>query len=99
VNGNGGNGKGDGVPGPHKHSLQESDRVKKNSVLRWQAKVEKGDRKKPQVSLFVFVKSQLSCFFARDIPLLCSVRACIRRGSSFPTNKCIRHLDALGSLS
>jgi glutathione S-transferase len=35
VNGNGGNGKGDGVPGPHKHNLEESDRVKKNSVLRW----------------------------------------------------------------
>ncbi|KAF2856185.1 hypothetical protein T440DRAFT_383910 [Plenodomus tracheiphilus IPT5] len=48
VNGNGGNGKGDGVAGPHKHSLEESDRVKKNSVLRWQAKMEKDDRKKVQ---------------------------------------------------
>ncbi|KAF1841130.1 uncharacterized protein K460DRAFT_371121 [Cucurbitaria berberidis CBS 394.84] len=46
VNGNGGNGKGDGVAGPHKHSLEESDRVKKNSVLRWQAKCKKDDRKK-----------------------------------------------------
>ncbi|KAI0610508.1 Glutathione S-transferase [Pyrenophora tritici-repentis] len=46
VNGNGGNGKGDGVPGPHKHTLEESDRVKKNSVLRWQAKVDKDDRKR-----------------------------------------------------
>jgi glutathione S-transferase len=52
VNGNGGNGKGDGVAGPHKHSLEESDRVKKNSVLRWMAKCEKGDRKKTPVSLF-----------------------------------------------
>lgn len=51
VNGNGGNGKGDGIAGPHKHSLEESDRVKKNSVLRWQAKVGKDDRKKIQVSL------------------------------------------------
>lgn len=34
VNGNGGNGKGDGVAGPHKHTLEESDRVKKNSVIR-----------------------------------------------------------------
>ncbi|KAL6703196.1 hypothetical protein ACN47E_010125 [Coniothyrium glycines] len=48
VNGNGGNGKGDGVAGPHKHSLEESDKVKKNSVLRWLAKVDKDDRKKTQ---------------------------------------------------
>ncbi|KAF2833192.1 hypothetical protein CC86DRAFT_365150 [Ophiobolus disseminans] len=48
VNGNGGNGKGDGVAGPHKHTLEESDRVKKNSVLRWFAKCEKDDRKKVQ---------------------------------------------------
>lgn len=34
VNGNGGNGKNDGIAGPHKHSLEESDRVKKNSVIR-----------------------------------------------------------------
>jgi glutathione S-transferase len=51
VNGNGGNGKGDGVAGPHKHSLEESDRVKKNSVARWLAKCEKDDRRKSQVSL------------------------------------------------
>lgn len=50
VNGNGGNGKGDGVAGPHKHSLEESDRVKKNSVLRWMAKIDKTDRKKSLVS-------------------------------------------------
>ncbi|OAL50459.1 hypothetical protein IQ07DRAFT_426807 [Pyrenochaeta sp. DS3sAY3a] len=48
VNGNGGNGKCDGVAGPHKHSLEESDRVKKNSVLRWMAKCEKDDKKKAQ---------------------------------------------------
>ncbi|KAH5337077.1 hypothetical protein HBI50_016600 [Parastagonospora nodorum] len=48
VNGNGGNGKGDGVAGPHKHTLEESDRVKKNSVFRWLAKREKGDRRKSQ---------------------------------------------------
>jgi hypothetical protein len=51
VNGNGGNGKGDGVAGPHKHSLEESDRVKKNSVVRWLAQCEKDDRRKSQVSL------------------------------------------------
>jgi hypothetical protein len=52
VNGNGGNGKGDGVAGPHKHTLEESDRVKKNSVVRWQAKIDKDDRKKAQVSVY-----------------------------------------------
>jgi glutathione S-transferase len=45
VNGNGGNGKGDGVPGPHKHDLAESDRVKKNSVQRMMSKKEKEDKK------------------------------------------------------
>lgn len=55
VNGNGGNGKGDGVAGPHKHSLEESDRVKKNSIIRWLAKCEKDDRKKSQVSLAIFM--------------------------------------------
>jgi hypothetical protein len=45
VNGNGGNGKGDGVPGPHKHPLSESDRVKKNSVQRHVLKRDKEDKK------------------------------------------------------
>ena len=49
VNGNGGNGKSDGTAGPHKHSLEESDRVKKNSVLRQILKDEKVN-KKTQVS-------------------------------------------------
>lgn len=48
VNGNNGNGKGDGVDGPHRHSLEESDRVKKNSVQRHLLKEEKV-RKKTQV--------------------------------------------------
>lgn len=38
VNGNGGNGKGDGVAGPHKHTLERSDEIKKNSVQRLVAK-------------------------------------------------------------
>ncbi|EWG38088.1 hypothetical protein FVEG_01424 [Fusarium verticillioides 7600] len=37
VNGNGGNGKGDGVAGPHKHTLERSDEIKKNSVQRYLA--------------------------------------------------------------
>jgi glutathione S-transferase len=53
VNGNGGNGKGDGVPGPHKHALSESDRVKKNSVQRYEMKRDK-EEKKTQVSQQTF---------------------------------------------
>lgn len=51
VNGNGGNGKGDGVPGPHKHNLADSDNIKKNSVQRHMIKLDK-DEKKSQVRLF-----------------------------------------------
>ncbi|KAF9740539.1 hypothetical protein PMIN06_001615 [Paraphaeosphaeria minitans] len=47
VNGNGGNGKGDGVAGPHKHTLEDSDRVKKNSVQRWLMKNER-EKKRAQ---------------------------------------------------
>lgn len=52
VNGNGGNGKFDGTAGPHKHSLEESDRVKKNSVVR-RLLVEEKANKKTQVSNFL----------------------------------------------
>lgn len=45
VNGNGGNGKGDGVAGPHKHTLAKSDEIKKNSVQRHVAKQGKGVKK------------------------------------------------------
>ncbi|KAL8751392.1 MAG: hypothetical protein Q9184_006081 [Pyrenodesmia sp. 2 TL-2023] len=45
VNGNGANGKNDGSAGPHKHSLADSDRIKKNSVLRHMLKAEKEKRK------------------------------------------------------
>ncbi|KAI9788761.1 MAG: hypothetical protein M1833_002890 [Piccolia ochrophora] len=48
VNGNGGNGKSDGVAGPHKHTLEDSDRVKKNSVQRYVMKAEK-NKKKTQI--------------------------------------------------
>ncbi|KAL4976694.1 hypothetical protein BDW66DRAFT_159509 [Aspergillus desertorum] len=46
VNGNGANGKNDGVSGGHRHTLEESDRVKKNSVQRFLLK-EARERKKP----------------------------------------------------
>ena len=45
VNGNGTNGKADGPPGPHQHTLEESDRVKKNSVQRYFLKQVKDSRK------------------------------------------------------
>ncbi|KAL1846534.1 hypothetical protein Plec18167_005352 [Paecilomyces lecythidis] len=45
VNGNGANGKSDGVGGGHRHTLEESDRVKKNSVQRWMLKEAKEQKK------------------------------------------------------
>ncbi|KHN98514.1 Glutathione S-transferase [Metarhizium album ARSEF 1941] len=45
VNGNGGNGKSDGVAGPHRHTLERSDDIKKNSVQRYVAQQEKQVRK------------------------------------------------------
>jgi glutathione S-transferase len=45
VNGNGGNGKADGVAGPHKHTLADSDKVKKNSIQRFLIQKEKEDKK------------------------------------------------------
>jgi hypothetical protein len=50
VNGNGGNGKAEGVAGAHKHTLERSDEIKKNSVQRWLAAQEKEVKKKIQVS-------------------------------------------------
>jgi hypothetical protein len=69
VNGNGGNGKGDGVAGPHKHTLEESDRVKKNSVQRWLAKNER-EKKKTQVC-----RLSMPCF-----PVLCGRASNATRG-------------------
>ncbi|KAM0803916.1 hypothetical protein BDR22DRAFT_818580 [Usnea florida] len=45
VNGNGANGKGDGTAGAHKHSIEESDKVKKSSLQRHLLKEEKEKRK------------------------------------------------------
>jgi glutathione S-transferase len=52
VNGNGANGKKDGVAGPHKHTLADSDRVKKNSIQRQLLKEEK-EIKKLQVCIIL----------------------------------------------
>jgi glutathione S-transferase len=54
VNGNGGNGKTDGIGGGHRHTLDESDRVKKNSVHRHLVKVSK--EKKDEVGLISIVQ-------------------------------------------
>lgn len=62
VNGNGGNGK-DGTAGPHKHTLQESDRVKKSSIARHFLKIEKV-KKKTQVGSFLFFFLSVFCVFA-----------------------------------
>lgn len=45
VNGNGGNGKQDGVAGPHKHSLAKSDEIKKSTVQRFMQAQEKEAKK------------------------------------------------------
>ena len=45
VNGNGANGKGDGTAGAHKHTIEESDKVKKSSIHRHFLKEEKERRK------------------------------------------------------
>lgn len=45
VNGNGTNGVGDGKLAAHKHDLERSDEIKKNSVQRWVAAKEKGVKK------------------------------------------------------
>lgn len=55
VNGNGANGKADGNPGPHKHDLEESDRIKKNSVIRHTLKNEKEKKKQQPVRSSIFV--------------------------------------------
>ncbi|KAL9080042.1 MAG: hypothetical protein Q9157_001126 [Trypethelium eluteriae] len=45
VNGYVGDGKTEGAPEVHRHTLEDSDRVKKNSVVRWVLKREKEDKK------------------------------------------------------
>ncbi|PYH79256.1 hypothetical protein BO82DRAFT_376579 [Aspergillus uvarum CBS 121591] len=59
VNGNGANGKNDGVGGGHRHTLEESDRVKKNSVQRFLLKEARQERKKavPFSSCAMFLRS------------------------------------------
>jgi hypothetical protein len=51
VNGNGANGKNDGVAGGHRHTLEESDRVKKSSVQRYLNRETKDKRNKMVCSI------------------------------------------------
>lgn len=90
VNGNGGNGKGDGVAGPHKHTLEESDRVKKNSVIRWQAKIDKDDRKRSQVSFISFFDLRLRF----PVPPTHLAMMICNGDPHCPQIKRIRHFDA-----
>lgn len=83
VNGNGGNGKADGVAGPHKHTLEDSDKVKKNSVLRWMLKNEK-EKKRPPVSLDFELNSRvvlchITDFLLRKDPESCLFPLCLSR--------------------
>ena len=64
VNGNGANGKSDGVAGSHKHSLEDSDRVKKNSILR-QLQKEQKVMKKSEVSIFLSRCGSVDCIIFR----------------------------------
>ncbi|GAB1203952.1 hypothetical protein APSETT445_002597 [Aspergillus pseudonomiae] len=50
VNGNGANGKNDGVSGGHRHTLEESDRVKKNSVQRYLLKEAREKKKASSIN-------------------------------------------------
>lgn len=68
VNGNGGNGKGDGVPGPHKHGLAESDRVKKNSVQRYIMKRDKEEKKTQVRTLNPIIFNLASLLLLRQLP-------------------------------
>jgi hypothetical protein len=57
VNGNGANGKNDGVGGGHQHTLEESDRVKKSSVQRFAMKDKKDRRTRAVCSSHAVAKT------------------------------------------
>jgi glutathione S-transferase len=58
VNGNGANGKNDGVGGGHRHTLEESDRVKKNSVQRRVLSQTRERKRSSPVSISLFIISR-----------------------------------------
>ncbi|KAI9684625.1 MAG: hypothetical protein M1820_010874 [Bogoriella megaspora] len=52
VNGAQGDEKINGAPDTHRHTLEESDKVKKNSVERWMLKKEKENKRNNQIAAF-----------------------------------------------
>ena len=92
VNGNGANGKGDGTTGGHRHSLEDSDKIKKNSIHRHYIKEDKERRKStvsvqsfPQSMRFLFTQSERITDFkapASSLLMLCHKYAiCLRHTS------------------
>ena len=67
VNGNGANGKGDGTAGAHKHTIEESDKVKKSSLHRHLLKEEK-EKRKSMVSKQPIFFGTGDFFFAESKP-------------------------------
>lgn len=114
VNGNGGNGKTDGVGGGHRHTLEDSDRVKKNSVHRYLLKKSKDQKKVvvvSDISLPVSLAPQLVASLSKKsrqdmtIGCICGVQSQVSlvnvtdaRGVHAYVTYLPRHLPALLSL-
>ena len=103
VNGYVGDGKTDGAPELHRHTLDESDRVKKNSVVRWTLKREK-ENKRNNVSLISFIpEKQLDTQNCCDNVIIdcgdgkrCIMVGCFRKVVGLPmsfSNSC--HLEII----
>ena len=76
VNGNGANGK-EGVPtGGHKHSIEDSDKVKKNSIYRFLLKEEK-QKRKSQVSQFLIYSGYFRPLEASSSTMSFCMRSCV----------------------
>ena len=65
VNGNGANGKGDGTVGGHRHSMEDSDKIKKNSIHRHFLKEDK-ERRKSHVSNCSFLQTPTTSYSAQS---------------------------------
>lgn len=63
VNGNGANGKPDGIGGAHRHTLEDSDRVKKSSVQRYLLKEGKTKKNNNPVGNLHPFRAYFSMFF------------------------------------
>ena len=69
VNGNGGNGKSDGTAGPHKHSIEESDKVKKNSVVRRLLQEEKANKRSMVSNPLLPLQARFNVFSIMRLPM------------------------------